>query len=57
MKTINELEALGSGYETKNGWNNHSIGYKDALKDVLGLIDEEFGDLIQAGQLKARING
>ena len=72
IKTIKELEANGCNI-TNNGWNNHSIGYLDALKDMLGLIDDKLQRLRGAYQryntqsiadkiklleeLKKRING
>ena len=56
MKTIKELEA-------KEPIHREDSGYQQALKDVLGLIDEfmydwkgdRVGDTLE--ELKARING
>jgi len=60
MKTIKELEALKS----KNKYLNSDSGYKQALKDVLGLIDKGQEELrinsfawVKLEELKARING
>ena len=57
MKTIKELEAL----KIRNKYLNADSGYHQALKDVLGLIDElspnNRDDLINIKTLKARISG
>ncbi len=57
MKTIKELEAEMS----EHGATNHRIGYRHALKDVLGLIDEielKEGDWCDAWfELKTKIEG
>ena len=47
MKTIKELEAelnLNKNFDLNNwkGDKTFDVGYREALKDVLGLIDEEF---------------
>ena len=71
MKTIKELEAeinLNKNFDLNN-WKEDKtfdVGYREALKDVLGLIDEmqRYGSnglkmiyYIDGDELKARITG
>ena len=51
MKTIKELEILSSKDDREE------FGYRDALKDVLGLIDEVVMVPSIKEELKARITG
>ena len=67
MKTIKELEAIEFPGIWKDGYlKTLKAGYLEALKDVLGLIDEipqlaildeTYPHVIDAEELKARITG
>ncbi len=65
METIKELEAdekyIATLDETMDSrdMSNQCLGYKQALKDVLGLIDEVLGrhKCMYMKELKARITG